>query len=550
MNTSTQKKDLHSSPHGQMKLWLWPVLLVLFVCIPYLPMQSHDFINWDDPFYIYNNPMVTRGLSWLGIGWAFVTGMTANWHPLTWLSHMLDSSLFGPTPGATHMVNLFWYMGCVLLTFLLFLRLGASSVAAFFMAAFFGLHPLHVESVAWASERKDLLCAFFFLSATLVYLRYVRGGKRSLYFMATILFVLSLLSKPMAVTWPCVALLLDYWPLNRFKDGLKTLLREKIPWIALTIFSSIITVIVQNQSAAVKSFADFPFSDRLANALISYLVYLHQTVWPFELTVFYPYPYHISMITLVTSCLVLGIITIILIRQKQDRPFLLWGWLFYLGVLFPVIGLVQIGGQAHADRYMLLPQLGLIMATGLFLDRTIINMNHRRAAAMVITIIIMMFSVLTFRQVSYWKNSKTLFNQNLTVAGENELAHFNLGVAYLETNEPRLAVIHFSAAAQMNPRDITTYNNMGIAYTRLRDVASAETCFRQAIFLDPKVAQPHFHLGVLKAEQGLYTDAIQHLEEAIRLAPQWEEPQKMLERVKNPSAKDDPETERPKWMGH
>lgn len=539
MNTSLQKTASPSFRSKQEQRWFWLVFISILISLPYLQMLSHDFINWDDPFYIYNNHMVTRGLSWMGIGWAFITVTTANWHPLTWISHMLDASFFGPTPQATHMVNLFWYTGCVLMIFFLFLRLGVSHSSAFLMAAFFGVHPLHVESVAWASERKDLLCAFFFLTATLMYFRYTRNKTVFLYLATTVLFIMSLLAKPMAVTWPCVALLLDFWPLDRYKNGLKTLLLEKIPWFALMVFSSIITAIVQNQSEAIKSFADFPFTDRLANALISYWVYLRQTVWPSELTVFYPYPYHISLIHVVISCFVLGIITVIVIRQKKERSFLLWGWLFYLGVLFPVIGIVQIGGQAHADRYMLLPQLGLILAAGLFLDRTIMNVNHRRVVAVVITLIIMIFAVLTFRQVSYWKDSKTLFNQNLVVAGENELAHFNLGVAYLENNELPLAIIHFSAAAKMNPTEVTTYNNMGMAFAKLGDTASAETCFKQAILLNPKVAQPHFHLATLKADQGHFSEAIEHLEKAVRLAPAWEEPRRMLDKVRTLSAKRD-----------
>ena len=513
---------------------LWPLTftLAILIVLPYAQMKSHEFINWDDSFYIYNNSVVSAGLSWLGVGWAFITDTASNWHPLTWISHMLDSSLFGPNPIAAHMISMLWYIGCVLLTFFLLLRLGVSLWAAFFMTAFFGLHPLHVESVAWASERKDLLCAFFFLAATIAYLGYARERKKSLYFLTTVMFALSLLSKPMAVTWPCVALLLDYWPLNRFNNELKRAIHEKMPWFALSLISSIITLIVQTKNEAVKSIVDFPLADRLSNAVISYVVYIRQSLWPSDLTVFYPYPHYINTSGVITAFIVLVLITTIAIYQRRQRPYLLCGWLFYLGVLFPVIGIIQVGGQAHADRYTLLPQLGLIMATGIFLDKVTTDKKIRLTAAGIMTVVIAILMVLTFRQVSYWQDSKTLFNQNLAVTGENELAHFNLGAAYLENNEFELAIIHFSAAAQMNPSEVTTYNNLGVAYARINKDSLAEACFKQAILINPETAQPHFHLAIIKIKQGNLSEAIKHLNEAVRLAPEWKECRDLRDKVK------------------
>ncbi len=535
MNPSKQKSSAFVSddpPTRKLKLWPWLVILAIVIILPYAQIKSHEFINWDDHIYIYNNSMVSAGLNWLGVGWAFITGTASNWHPLTWISHMLDSSLFGPTPKAAHLVNIFWYIGCVLLAFLLFIRLDASPTAAFFMAAFFGLHPLHVESVAWASERKDLLCAFFFLAATIAYLDYACKPKRSCYILTTFLFVLSLLSKPMAVTWPCVALLLDYWPLKRLHKELKQTIYEKIPWFVLSIMSSIVTIIAQNQSKSINSLIDLALINRLANAVISYLEYMRQSLWPFDLTIFYPYPPSINIPSVVVACCILGFVTVIVLLQRQKRPYLLWGWLFYLGVLLPVIGLIQVGDQAHADRYTLLPQLGLILTIGLFLDKIMINKKLRRTAAITMTVVITILMILTFRQGSYWKDSKTLFNQNLAVAGENELAHFNLGAAYLENNQLDLAITHFLAAVQMNPTDVTTYNNLGVAYARMNKESLAEACFNQAIRLDPDAAQPHFHLAVLKFKQGHLDEAIKHLNEAVRLAPQWQEVRDLRDEVK------------------
>jgi protein O-mannosyl-transferase len=505
------------------KLLLWLVLLAILTVLPYLQMHSHQFINWDDPFYVYHNPMVLQGLSWQGLGWAFTTGMTANWHPLTWISHMLDASLFGPTPAAAHLVNLVWYAGCAILIFFLFLRLGVSWEGAFFMAAFWGLHPLHVESVAWASERKDLLCAFFFLAATLSYLHYARKSNFLFYLLTTVFFILALLSKPMAITWPCVALLLDFWPLERLKKDSKKIFCEKIPWIMLTVVSSIITLVVQHKSAAVQSLTNFPWTDRLANAALSYVVYLRQSIWPHELTVFYPYPYQLNISHIIAACLILAAMTALVIRLRKNYPYLAWGWLFYLGVLFPVIGIVQVGGQAHADRYMLLPQTGIILAAGLFLDRKMTGVKIRKIAGVTMIITIAVLMGLTFRQVAHWENNFTLFNHNLEAVGENELARFNLGSAYLEKNEPELAITHFSAAAEMNPRDATTFNNMGLAYLKQEKALQAKTCFRRAIDLNPRIAQPHFHLAVLKIRQGLFSEALEHLNTAGRLAPDWAE---------------------------
>jgi protein O-mannosyl-transferase len=515
----------------KVKLWPWLVVLAVLISLPYIQMNSHEFINWDDPYYIYNNPVVSAGLSWSGIAWAFTTGITANWHPLTWISHMLDSSLFGPTPATAHMINMLWYIGCVILIFFLFLRLGASYEAAFFMAAFFGVHPLHVESVAWASERKDLLCAFFFLSSMLFYLSYAREKKWSFYFLTTFTFVLSLLSKPMAVTWPCVALLLDYWPLKRFQNEFRKVFSEKIPWFILTILSSIITIIVQNKNETVKSLADFTITDRMANAVISYSVYIRQSFWPSDLTVFYPYPYHINNHSFIVACIVLGLIIFVAVRQRQEHPPFLWGMLFYLGVLFPAIGIIQVGVQAHADRYTLLPQFGIILGLGLFLDKNMKNIKSRQSFAVIMSVMIIILAGLTFRQVSYWKDNKSLFNQNLAVAGENELAHFNLGAAYLGKNELELAAIHLSAAAVMNPREITTLNNLGIAYLRQNKLSLAEACFKKAILINSAIAQPHFHLAVIKIKQGNLHEAIKQLDEAVSLAPDWHAPRDLLNKI-------------------
>jgi tetratricopeptide (TPR) repeat protein len=496
--------------------WIALALLGLLVMTPYLQVATHEFINWDDPVYIFNNQVVASGLTWSGASWAFITGHAANWHPLTWLSHMLDTSLFGPTSRGAHLVNVTWHILNSILVYILFQRLGASLVASFFMAAFFGLHPLHVESVAWASERKDLLCAFFFLAATISYLHYVRKPTLKSYTVVTCLFILSLLSKPMAVTWPCVALMLDYWPNQRLKR-LGSLLYEKLPWLVISIISSLITLMVQEKGHAIKSLGVFPLTSRLANTGISYLEYVRQSLWPVGLTVYYPHPQTINIVLALSSWLSLVIITVIALRQKVKRPYLLWGWLFFLGVLMPVNGLIQVGNQAHADRYTYLPQLGLILAAGLFLDQILVDKKIRRVGAAAMCVPLAFLWVLTFKQVSYWKNSQSLFTQNLEVAGENFLANFNLATASSQANKLNKAVFHFLQAAKLNPQDPDTYINLGNTYQRLGQYNVAVTTYLEALRLDPKRAVAYLNLGNcyvklnqdVKAEE-IYNKAIEN----------------------------------------
>jgi len=365
----------------------------------------------------------------------------------------------------------------------------------------------------------------------LSYLSYIRQNKKSFYFITTGLFILSLLSKPMAVTWPCVALLLDYWPLKRLPIDFKKVIYEKIPWFALSAIVSFLTIMAQGRSEAIKSLTDFSVTDRIANAFISYVVYIRQSVWPFDLTVYYPYPYSISTLSTITAFFVLLVITIVTFLQRRRHPYLLWGWLFYVGVLFPVIGVIQVGIQAHADRYTLIPQIGLVLAAGLFLDNILRSKQARRGAAVIMISIIMMLALLTFRQISYWKDSATLFNQNLEVAGKNELAHFNLGSAYLQNNQLDLAIPHFLAAAQMNPHDVTTFNNLGVAYMKSNQILIAEECFHQAILLDPGAPQPYFHLAEIKFGEGNLDEAEKHIEKAFHLAPEWEEVRELNDKI-------------------
>jgi tetratricopeptide (TPR) repeat protein len=552
-------------PAPKPRLWPWALALCLLVAIAYAQLGGNQFINWDDPDYVVGNRMVAGGLTARSVAWAFTTGFASNWHPLTWLSHMLDANLFGATPAASHWVNLLWYLGSAVLVFYLLIALSAPASAAFLMAAFWSLHPLHVESVAWAAERKDLLAAFFFLAATLAYLRYAKAPRLGRYLAVTGLFVLALLSKPMAVTWPCVTLLLDFWPLKRLGKPYRAVY-EKLPWFCLALISAIVTLVVQSHGRAVKTLVAYPLGSRALNAGVAYVVYLSQSVWPSGLTVYYPHPHTINVPPGLAAWALAGLVTALAIALRRKRPYLLWGWLYFLGTLVPVIGLVQVGSQAHADRYTLLPQLGLVVSIGLLIEQVVTSKLWRRAVGAGFVVVLAALMALTWRQVGYWQDSATLFSQNLRVAGANDLAEFNLGTAYSDKKQLDLAVAHFLEAARLGPNDATTYNNLGNVYLEqkeyqkaadsylraiqldnksaltyvnlgnahlmLKRETEAEAAYRQAIKVAPALPQAWFHLADLQASQGKFAQASQGFEEAALLAPEWAKARELRDKAR------------------
>jgi len=355
------------------------VALILVTIAAYEPVRSCGFLNFDDPLYVTNNPRVFRGLTADGFFWAWTTFHAANWHPLTWLSHMLDCEWFGDNPAAHHLVNLGIHTANVLLLFLGLKAMTGSMARSGWVAAFFALHPLHVESVAWISERKDVLSTLFWMLALLAYTRYAharkppRPAKPALksavgwYFLAYLAFAAGLLCKPMLVTLPFLLLLLDYWPLQRVPPGVfgsakwSALLGEKIPFFALSIASSVVTYIAQSKGGAMATEETIPFLARLPNALVAYASYLLKMIWPRQLSVFYPHPIVWPVWTVIGAALLLVVVSILVVMRLRRRPYLLVGWLWYLGTLIPVIGLVQVGSQAMADRYSYVPLIGIFI---------------------------------------------------------------------------------------------------------------------------------------------------------------------------------------------
>jgi protein O-mannosyl-transferase len=433
----------------------------------YAQVVGHQFITLDDPTYIQENPMVNRGVTRTGLAWAFTTFHAANWHPLTWISHMIDCQLFGMNAGRQLLVNALIHVANTLLVFWFLLRTTHARWPSALVAALFALHPLHVESVAWASERKDTLCTFFGLLSLMAYVRYTEAPSRKRYTWIALTLGLGLLAKPMLVTWPFVMLLLDYWPLRRFqRPGVQrrlgsashseaatatALVREKLPLFAIAAASCVITMFAQSHGGAVHTLAAVPVAVRLSNALVSYAKYLLLTFWPNDLAVYYPFAGIPAWQIIGAAFLLIGI-TAFCLFQRRTRPYLIVGWLWFLGTLVPVIGIVQVGGQIMADRYFYIPSIGLFIA--LVFGLADIAKSWRVAPALcagVAGVILVILAMLTNAQIQRWRDSFALFEHTLGVTPPNLRIEHNLGVALAVSDRYNEAAAHFEKALQINP---------------------------------------------------------------------------------------------------
>jgi Flp pilus assembly protein TadD len=528
-------------------------LLSIVTLAAYWPATRFDFINYDDPLYVADNPHVQAGLTWEGLVWAFgrVHGYRTYWHPLTWVSHMVDCQLYGLKPGGHHLTSLLLHAVNVVLVFLVFRRMTGAFWRCVVLAALFALHPLQVDSVAWVAERKTLLSAFFWLLATGAYVGYAEvpgstfevqrsmfdvrpsppaspASRRFWYCAAVVLFALGLMCKPVLVTFPFVLLLLDYWPLCRLElktqnSKLKTLLlllREKIPFLGLAVASSVITIMAHHALGSLDSVSGLPWGTRIENALVSYVRYLGKTFWPSRLAVFYPYPAAWPMWEVVTCGLLLLVISSLVLATARSRPWWWVGWFWFLGVLVPFIGLVQAGAQAMADRFMYVPAIGLFVAMiwglhGLARERRYqqIGLSVAGGAAMVLCF------VLTRQQLGHWKNSETLFQHALDVTENNYLAHNNLGYALDKKGQIDEAISQYRQAIRVQPADAGAHNNLGVALVRKGQIDEAISQFQQVIRLDPGYAEAYYNLGLALVRKGQIDEAINQYQQAIRLKP-------------------------------
>jgi tetratricopeptide (TPR) repeat protein len=519
---------------GRVDFLIAAVLGVVTLAI-YAQVLWHQFISLDDPTYIQENPMVNRGVTAAGLAWAFTTFYAANWHPLTWISHMIDCQLFGTNAGSHLLVNALIHVANTLLVFWFLSRTTHARWPSALVAALFALHPLHVESVAWASERKDTLCAFFGLLSLIAYVRYVEARSISLYVCTAITLALGLLAKPMLVTWPFVMLLIDYWPMCRFgaprvsRHGalprnemvaeLWPLLREKLPLFILGAASAIMTWTAQSRGGAVRTFAHEPLALRLSNALVSYAKYFLLTFWPNDLAIYYPFA-GLPAWRIIGAAFLLSGITAFCLFQRRLRPYLIVGWLWFLGTLVPVIGLVQVGGQTMADRYFYLPSIGLFIAVVFGLAdivrdwRIAPSISAGTAAG-----VLLIFATLTNAQVQRWRDSFTLFDYTLAVTPPNFHIEYNLGMALGARGRYDEAAAHFEKALQIDPNFYDGLVGMGVTRTVQGLLPEAIQYLQTAIRSQPDAPKAHVQLAQALWKQHRDQEALEEMRRALQLAP-------------------------------
>ena len=507
------------------------LLLALISLLAYLPVREYAFVVYDDPEYVTDNPIVQAGLTAPGVVWACTTWHVSNWHPLTWLSHMLDCELFGLQAGAHHLINALLHAGNALLVFLLVRRWTSALWASALVAALFAWHPLRVESVAWISERKDVLSLACGLLTLLAYTRYAEAAKAGLagagrwLVLSAGCFVLGLLAKPMLVTLPCVLLLLDWWPLKRFAGdrftvaSLFKLAGEKWFFFMAAAASCVVTFLAQ-RAASVVSVEHYALPLRLGNAVLACGQYLRDTVWPLDLALLYPLPRALPWGWVLVSAGVLAGASWFAWRERRTQPWILVGWLWFLGTLVPVIGLVQAGLQGRADRYTYLPHLGLWLAVVMTARDFAIRRRWPAAGlALGSGLALVACLGLTLRQMSYWHDSERLFRRSLTVSPDNPIAHLNLGVALQQQGRRSEAVAEYQAALRLDPAWAQAHNNLAIVLEEMDRLEEALAAYQEALRLNPSAALAHCNAGGLLARLGRHDEAARHFNEAVRLAP-------------------------------
>ena len=565
------------------------IFLAAIVWIAFGRALGNGFVDYDDVEYVYDNPKITSGLSFNGIQWAFTHVHAANWHPLTTISHMLDCQLYGLQPWGHHLTNILLHATGAILLFLALLKLTvgeavgfprdansvpysqrrrakgeASSVlatvidrryslwASAFVAALFAIHPLRVESVAWVSERKDVLSGVFFMLTLLAYARYVRKDRHrtGAYLLVIVLFALGLMCKPTLVTLPFVLLLLDYWPLGRMQSGksegqrdqrsevrgrtsefqrfsfsafqnVRLLVVEKIPLFLLSAASCVATVLAQKQ--ALEKSLNLTLVERVSNAVVSYVAYLSQMFYPEHLAVLYPYR-NLTLAEALVSLLFLGIVSVIFFLWRRRYPFLLVGWLWYLGMLVPMIGLVQVGAQTRADRYTYLPQIGLyILATWGAVELFARWRAGRKILAVAALLVIVALAACTYRDTSYWENSETLWKHAIANTSNNYIAHYNLGVVFLRKAQSAAALVEFQKALQINPDYADVEMNLGVVLQRSGDLDGAIRHTQKALQIDPDSPEALYNLGNLLLQRGHPDEGITYYRKALAIKPDYPE---------------------------
>jgi Tfp pilus assembly protein PilF len=496
------------------------VLLAIITVIAYSGIFSNDFINYDDNRYVIKNIHVQQGLSCNGIVWAFTAFYECNWHPITWLSHMLDVQLFGLNPAGHHFTNLLLHILATLLLFgFLSYATGRLWVCAL-VTALFALHPVHVESVAWVAERKDVLSAVFWFASLWAYSYYARRPAIGRYMLVLFLYALGLLAKPMLVSLPLVLLLLDYWPLNRLTKNcsIARLFVEKLPLFIIAGVSSIITIIAQHQ--AVGDLVNFSLTARISNAIVSYCVYMGQLFWPIKLSIYYPYTFT-NAINITIYALLLITITVIIVWMCRGKIYLLSGWLWYIVTLIPVIGIVQVGGQAHADRYTYIPFVGLFIIISWGLNDIAAFWGRRNKTFLTIASIAILLALATqtWKQVGYWKNDLTLFSHADAVTKNNVLAYRKLCDYFDKTGRTEDAVAQYKKLLEICPDNDTAHFRLGCLLSQAGRNDEAITHLKMALNINPNHAEAHYNLGNILLHAGRTEEAIVHYKKGLKINP-------------------------------
>ncbi len=520
-----------STPRQRQQAILICVCLAVLIAAVYWPLVHAGFLNYDDDRYVTANPHVRGGLTLPGVVWAFTT-LYCYWHPLTWLSHALDCECFGMNAGGHHAVSVLLHVANTVLLFLVLRRMTGATWRSACVAALFGLHPLHVESVAWLAERKDVLSALFWMLAMGAYARYVERPTWGRYAVVVGWYAMGLMAKPMVVTLPFALLLLDYWPLGRTRWAPSVvghnaplrfgeLVREKVPLFALTVLSCAVTIRAQHSGGAISSLERLPLGPRMANAVVSCVRYIEKAVWPSGLAVFYPYRAWPPAAVIVAGAMLAAVSAVVIRRARRD-PHLAVGWFWFLGVLVPTIGLVQVGDQSMADRYTYLPLIGLfIMLCWCVPSRAMQRWDLKLITRVAAAAMLALCAALSRAQVECWKDSETLFRHALDVTRDNWLAHSNLGVALAQTGKIEDAIAHYEQALRINPGSCEAQNNLGDALVRLGKVTEAIAHYRQTLEIDPGSAEVHYNFAIALEKLGRGPEAIEQYGQALRIRPDY-----------------------------
>jgi len=500
--------------------------LLIILCISvYYPILHFDFLSFDEEQYVTKNPMVQAGLTWEGFQWAFTTTEAGFWQPVVWLSHMLDCELFGMNPGGHHISNLLLHMVNTLLLFLMLKSMTDAPARSAFVAALFAVHPLHVESVAWVADRKDLLCALFWFLTMSAYFFYVKSPGMLRYLYVIVLFIIGLMSKPMIVTLPAILLFLDFWPLRRLSEAplsmgrdivtiikasrnCRWLVLEKIPLFLMTLPIILITFLAETQAEALPPQAAFPLHLRLANTLVNYVHYLGKTFYPLHLSIFYPQPGLRPLWQPFLAGLFLAGLTILALRMSRRYPYIVTGWFWYVIALVPVIGLIQVGSHVMADRYTYIPLIGIFMLVAWGGSEILNNCGWQRMSLYVACVMVVVLALIAGKQVHVWQNTETVFRQALAATENNYLAHNNLGAVLMDCGKVEEASLHYRESLRIKPHFNLARVNLGNALITMGRIDEGILCYRTVLKNNPKDRLAMRNLADIFLKQGNYVESL------------------------------------------